>query len=632
MLRLKTSIFLWVTLATLLPLVLLVFAVTAYSEKRYQEDVADRVSKNLDNIVSEIDRRIYYDLKVIISLASSRNMKEYHRVLESLNKGKMHAQHYQRSERVSEFLASFRAVVPGLKTIRLLSQHNKTLVKITSKQTLIGELAGIESSPFVDEDTGDESVQKLLEELPKNEVSFLLLPESRWDWEDPRGPPMLSVVVPLEPKKERLGYLVIGFSGEGIDRIFELATKAHNGSLLVAELNPEDKERNGMLLYEDLQGVRFAKSESPPIFLRVVDGGRLWGYVHSEPEGNFVSAGGHYRTFYKEYEPYKNRLVSWVVAIRINLEEVSAPFRRIRAGIIVLTAIALLVCLFLARMGAINIARPVIMMSKSLKEYADGNKKARVQVKGADEIRMLESSFNYMADNLEKAQKMMLQNAKLASIGQMAAGIGHEINNPLNNILSLIKLILRSLPENNERLANDIKSLREEGQRASEIIKGVLNFARQVPPQYVEFEIKDWVEETVRLVSQVSKERLVSLEITIASEITISGDRNQLQQVLVNLLINGIQASEQYSTVTIKVEKRQEDIVIWVIDQGVGIKPEVLDQIYDPFFSTKAEGEGTGLGLSISLGIIEHHSGSLVLENNAGRGVTACIHLPSGPD
>ena len=123
--RLKTSIFLWVTLATLLPLVLLVFAVTAYSEKRHQEDVADRVSKNLDNIVSEIDRRIYYDLKVIISLASSQNMKEYHRVLESLNKGKMHAQHYQRSERVSEFLASFRAVVPGLKTIRILSQHNK---------------------------------------------------------------------------------------------------------------------------------------------------------------------------------------------------------------------------------------------------------------------------------------------------------------------------------------------------------------------------------------------------------------------------------------------------------------------------------------------------------------------------
>jgi len=222
-LKLKTSIFLWVNFATLFPLALLVFGITAYSENRYQAEVAQQISHNLTNTVSEIKRRLYYDVRVVLSLASAQNMLEYLPVLDVLNKGNIHNKYFQRSQRLSKFLSSFQSVVPGFRTVRIMSKNNKTLIKITKGKSQVGVQAGIESSPFVDEDTGGEEYRKKLAELPSNEVSFLLLPQSKWDWLNTRGPPMLSAVVPLLLKKERIGYLVVDFSGRSIDRILEVA-------------------------------------------------------------------------------------------------------------------------------------------------------------------------------------------------------------------------------------------------------------------------------------------------------------------------------------------------------------------------------------------------------------------------
>ena len=628
--KLKTSIFLWVTTATLLPLVLLVLVVTSYSETRYQDDVARQAVSSLNGIVSEINRRLYYDRQVVLSLTNSQSMRDYMQVLDVLNKGKMHEKHFSLSQRLSRFLASFQGVVPGFKTIRILDKDNNTLIKITGGKVAIGSQEGIESSPFIEEDSGDKIVKKKLSEFPAKEVSFILMPQAQWDREDLRGPPMLNAVVPLVLEKKHVGYVVVGFSGNQIDSILELAPRIHRGSLIVAEINPDDKTRDGIVLYDDLQAIRFAKTNSAPMKLQLMAGGQLWEAVHNKPDGEFTGSGNLYRTFYHEHSPYLSRLVSWVVAIRIDLNEVRAPFNRIRLGVILMGVIALLISLFIARMGARTIARPVSHMADSLKQYADGDRDIRVNTKGSEEIQQLEWSFNYMADQVEKSQHMLLQSAKLASIGQMAAGIGHEINNPLNNIMSLAKLLLRSVPEGNERLKADLESLREGGKRATDIVRGILDFARQVPPQYSCFELIPWLEETVRLLQQAAKSKMIKLNLEADQAISINGDRGQLQQVLVNLVLNAIDASDSNSEVTIalEVDNDLDELVIKVIDQGSGLEPGTDDQIFDPFFTTKAEGEGTGLGLSISHGIVEHHQGSLVLENNELSGVTATIRLP----
>ena len=616
------------TIATLLPLVFLVFVVTTYSETRYQEDVAKQVTRSLNNIVSEINRRLYYERKVILSLTSSQSVNDYLKVLDTLNKGKIHQNHFLVSHRLSRFLASFQSVVPGFKTIRVLDKDNNTLIKINDGKVAIGKQDGFESSPFIEEDRGTKQLKNRLKKLPGNEVSFLMMPQSQWDWEDLRGAPMLNAVVPLVLNKQQVGYLVISFTGNQIDSVLDHAPRIHRGSLLIAELNPDNKQRDGLVLYDDLQGIRFGKSNSSPMRLQVMESGHLWEAVHTKPDGNFFGSGKLYRTFYHESSPYLNRLVGWVVAIRVDQNEVRAPFNRIRMGIIYMAVIALIISLFIARMGARKISRPVMHMAESLKEYADGSKSIRVETVGAEEIQQLESSFNYMADHAEKTQQMLVRSAKLASIGQMAAGIGHEINNPLNNIMSLAKLILRSIPEGNERLQKDIESLREEGERATKIISGILDFARQVPPQYSLIEVTPWIDETLRLLLQSAKTKHIKLTSDIKQDIEINGDRGQLQQVLVNIVLNAIHASDNDSEIIIRVEKQDNNLIIKVIDSGSGLTEDSSDQIFDPFFTTKPEGEGTGLGLSISHGIVEHHCGTLVLENNKMAGVTATVTLP----
>ena len=136
------------------------------------------------------------------------------------------------------------------------------------------------------------------------------------------------------------------------------------------------------------------------------------------------------------------------------------------------------------------------------------------------------------------------------------------------------------------------------------------------------------METTLALVNQAAKSRHITLELDCNYSGNLDGDRSQLQQAIINLLLNAIQASEENNSITINAHVVAEQLIIKIHDQGCGIEQASLDKIYDPFFSTKAEGEGTGLGLSISLGIIEHHHGTLDIRNNDTQGVTATIILP----
>lgn len=633
--RLKTNIFLWVFWATFLPLSALVLGATAYSERLYRDSVAQDVNASLSSILSEIDRSLYYERQLVLSLANAPDMRQYLPVLARAADGGLHPTFFERGEQLKEFLKALQGVVPNFHTLRVLDLNANTMVKVSFARSAVGMQEGIESLPYAENELDDDRFARRLSGLPANELSFVQLPESRWDRDGVRGPPMLSAVVPLSRQNRVVGYLLADFSGEQIDRILELATRVHTSTLLLAEVSPEQSDRDGTVLYDDGGGLRFTRADTLPMNLRAIDHGRFWEAVQRKPYGDLLLADGRSRIYYVEYLPYPNQLVSWVLAARVGQAEISAPFSRIRSGIFLFAAVALLISLWLAHVGARNVAAPIVAMATTLKNYADGNRSARVQTTGADELCQLGNSFNYMAETLERArrerdraQSMMLQSAKLASVGQMAAGIGHEINNPLNNILSYAKLIRRALPPGAQGIKQDVDALREEALRASAIVKSVLNFARQVPPQYTSFAVAPWVRETMSLVQQAAREQRIQLEQSAEVDCEIDGDRHQLQQVLVNLLLNAIQASPEGSVVTITARCDESDLELAVRDHGPGIAEPDMERIYDPFFTTKAVGEGSGLGLSISLGIVQRHDGVLSLENRSDGGVIARVRLP----
>jgi two-component system NtrC family sensor kinase len=300
-------------------------------------------------------------------------------------------------------------------------------------------------------------------------------------------------------------------------------------------------------------------------------------------------------------------------------------------------AVALLLSLLLAQAGAVQIAAPIRTLAASLASYKRGIAARPITVQGPDELRQAGEAFNLMVSNIEAAEKerdaaefAMLQSAKLASIGQMAAGIGHEINNPLSNILSLTKLVERQLSGADAVVTQDVRAIREEAERVSRIVNAILNFGRQSDPVRTRFEVRAWLLETLELVEAEAAKRHISVQSEIGDDTLLEGDRDLLQQTLVNLLLNALYASPEGATVRLVSSVAGDRLTVSIADAGPGIAAEVAANVFDPFFTTKPEGEGSGLGLSISLGIVQHHNGTLELNNNPQGGLTATITLPLG--
>ena len=633
--QLRTHIFLRVMLAILLPMIVLVFAATYYSEQRYRQEIEAELSGSLNTIIAEIDRRLVYERETFRALVNAPAFEQYLPVMHEANEGTLHSEFFERTEQINGFLETFQQIVPSLHTLRILDAQANTLVKVRYGQRSQATFDGIESFPLAEEEIDDEQYLERLYALANNEIGVTLLTQSRLEQEDDGSLPMLDYIMPIERKGGFLGYVVVNILGEQIDRILDLAPRPNKGQLIIAEINPEDKYRNGVFLYDDANKLRFVDVKSEQHRLQDMFGGQLYDAVQEFPYGMIKTPQGQGEIYYIEYLPYPDLLVHWVVALRIDTNAIAEPFDRFRFVIVVIALIGILVSLWLAGITAGRIAQPITRLAQTLKDYANGDNKARSQQTGTEEIQQLGESFNYMADTLEQAaedrdhaQHIMLQQAKLASIGQMAAGIGHELNNPLNNILTIGKLLERGNKDNDAGLQHDISSLRDETLRASEIVKGVLNFARQVPPEFSRFKVREWLDATVALVQQQANSQHIKLQIDCENDIEIVGDRAQLQQVLINLLLNAIQASETGAAIVVETITRDDECVVSVKDEGCGIDKSDLEKVFDPFFTRKDIGDGNGLGLSISLGIMEQHDGRLELVNNKDNGVTASMYLP----
>jgi len=635
-LKLRNDIFLRVALSILLPMTILVLAATYYAERRYQEEVQAELSVSLASLVAEIDRRIVYERETFSALASAPAIEQYIPVMQAAADGDLHSEFFQRTENINTFLEAFQKIVPSMNTLRVLDAQANTLVKVRFGQSSPALFDGIESFPFAEEEIDDEQYLDRLYELPNDEISVTLLTQTRLEQDDDTSLPMLDYILPMSREGSFVGYLVANMLGEEINRILDFSKRPRNAKILIAEINPEEKDRHEVILYDDSQSLSFTDIKSQERRLKDVLDESLYEGSKGEIEGYIISADKSESIYFLEYLPYPNLLAHWVVMLRIDQNAIAAPFRQIRIASLLLAGIGLVVSLWLAGMISGHVARPVTQLARAIEDYAKGNNSIRASSTGGlVEIEQLTDSFNYMADTLDKAaverdhaQHIMLQQAKLASIGQMAAGIGHELNNPLNNILTLSKLLERNSNCVDEKSKQDIISLREETLRASGIVQGILNFARQVPPNFSHFNLAEWITDTLSLVKQQANKNAISLHAPNDLGLFLYGDRSQLQQVLINLLLNAIQASASNSSIEIQVEADANNISVLVSDKGIGIDKDELDKVFDPFYSSKQVGDGYGLGLSISMGIMEQHGGTLKIENNSEVGVLATMILP----
>jgi two-component system NtrC family sensor kinase len=283
-----------------------------------------------------------------------------------------------------------------------------------------------------------------------------------------------------------------------------------------------------------------------------------------------------------------------------------------------------------------HMMRPIDNIVHTCRRLMQGELSARCTIRSSGEIGLLCRAIDQMADAFEKFQKNLQretqlqigQSEKLAAIGRLAAGIAHEINNPLTSILNFAYLVKenKTLDETAQR---DIKTIIEETNRITKIVRELLDFARQSPAKKENISMNRILQQLLVLIMKQKEFRNIKFVEDYDEALpSIYADKNQLQQVFLNLLMNSAESIVQEGSITIITRDEADHCLISITDTGCGITPEDLTKIFDPFFTTKPVGKGTGLGLSVSYGIIRHYGGEIRCESKEGEGTTFSVTLP----
>jgi signal transduction histidine kinase len=229
-----------------------------------------------------------------------------------------------------------------------------------------------------------------------------------------------------------------------------------------------------------------------------------------------------------------------------------------------------------------------------------------------------------------RLQQQLRHADRLATIGQLAAGAAHELNEPLGSILGFAELA-KNLHRVPKQAKSDLEKIIEGALHAREVIRKLMIFARQMPTQKAPVNLNELVEKGLYFLESRCTQEGIELVREIGADLPqIFGDASQLHQVLVNLVVNAIQAMPGGGTLTIRTRKDNEDAVLIVEDTGIGMSEEVLRQIFVPFFTTKQVGQGTGLGLAVVHGIVTSHGGAIQVDSEVGKGTRFKVRLPSG--
>jgi two-component system NtrC family sensor kinase len=345
------------------------------------------------------------------------------------------------------------------------------------------------------------------------------------------------------------------------------------------------------------------------------------------------------------YEPIEDIFGQRVGMLYVGvLEAKYADVRRKALSLFIMITVAgMALAIGLGYIIANKISRPVQQLIKASVQVSQGNLSPEIGSISKGEIGVLQKTFKQMLasiqerDQRQKAESeiKLLQSEKQASIGKLAGGVAHEINNPLTGIFTFTHMLLRrkDIPE---EVRSDLETIAQETERVRKIVKGLLDFSRQTELDREPTDVNRLVRFTISLVENQALIKGVNLNFEQGEGLPmITLDRNQMQSVLLNIIINALDATDPGGSITITSgigvstsKPGQNGIEILCTDTGCGISPENLNKLFDPFFTTKDVGHGTGLGLSVSYGIVERHGGTIWVQSKIGKGSTFKVWLP----
>ncbi len=303
------------------------------------------------------------------------------------------------------------------------------------------------------------------------------------------------------------------------------------------------------------------------------------------------------------------------------------------------TAAGLLAATLVSYRLARGISRPISQLASAASRVAEGDFSRRISAESTDEIGCLTESFNTMAASLkvrdellkEQTRQQLTRSERLAAIGRLAAGVAHEINNPLTGVLTFAHMLLRNAQDHSQG-KQDLENIIQATIRCRDIIRGLLDFSRQNVPHKEPSNLNDVVRRAMNLTRNQARIHGVDVVEKLDDSLPpLIIDPNQMQEVFVNIMVNAIDAMPEGGMLTVRTQWVREGDGKWVecaiSDTGCGIPPENIERIFDPFFTTKQTDKGTGLGLAVSYGIVSEHNGHISVSSEPGQGTTVTVRL-----
>ena len=361
----------------------------------------------------------------------------------------------------------------------------------------------------------------------------------------------------------------------------------------------------------------------------------------------------------------------WGLVAEISRDDALAPVRNARQSLVIISSLVTIAVLLGTLLMVRSIVGPLRELTRGVQAVAMGQLDQRLDIAGGDEVAYLTRCFNEMATNLAESRTAMAEriheatlrlerknaelaaaneelhvanreleqqralverSARFAAMGEMAAGLAHEINNPLTTMKNLVHSLRPTVPDEDIR-GRDLAVVAEEIEKLNRLVVNFLKYARPPEPDIRPVDVADIVQSTIKLLEPQANQKQLTIVSSVDAELPQAlADREQLGQVLVNLMINAIQASPEGAEVMVSAigEGAEQDgaptaVQIAVGDQGPGVSEESRAKVFNPFFTTKAD--GSGLGLAISQRIVEEHGGTLTLSSVFGRGATFVVTL-----
>lgn len=314
--------------------------------------------------------------------------------------------------------------------------------------------------------------------------------------------------------------------------------------------------------------------------------------------------------------------------VGIKEERIAQTLRRIKNIVITSTIIITLIGSVLSCILSGFITKPLYKLMSFTHTLSKGEFGKRIDIKSQDEVGKLAETFNNLSGELElyrkkmeESYKQMLRTEKLTALGRLSAGLAHEIRNPLTSI----KVLFQTFKDNPSLTKEDIKVVLSAAEQMDDLLTRFLRFARSDEFNLTDVYINSIVKHVIKLTEFQLKDRSIGLSLELSKLPPIKADRAMIQQALLNLVLNAIEAMHDGGTLTISSKMENGSAVVSIGDTGSGISEEIKDKIFDPFFTTK--GDGTGLGLSIVYNIINIHNGEISFESN-GKGTTFTLKIP----